>query len=131
MTYQSGYRMFTGETLQNIGDAANPLGQGKGFVCFNVSGALTAHAGGTQAAGVLITQPISNFSTVGNIADSATLPANQVGMFYVVANTSAVSMDVYPDLGSTMNGTANAASAIAGGATGIFICVAAGKWVSK
>jgi hypothetical protein len=105
---------------------------------------LTAHAGGTQAAGFQIPSgfELIEFDTVANAADSAILPfATTPGTIIVVINSTATSMNVYANPGTNpvtgvadkLNGSTSAAVAVAAGNTTTpaavrFYCVKAGVW---
>lgn len=117
---------------------ADSLGTIKNAKAVTVTGALTsssadglvARAGGGQALGTPITGAISRFITVVTAADSATLPVAAPGSSVTIINAAAAnSMNVFPDLGSTINaGGANAAYALAAGKTATFYSTAAGSW---
>lgn len=93
---------------------------------------LTAHAGGGQTNGTPLNPGFNQFSTVTTAADSATLPTNVLGNTVVVTNNGASSMNVFPATGDTINAlSANAALAVAPGATTIFIGSTATGWYSK
>ncbi len=92
--------------------------------------ALTALAGGAQA-GTAITSRIARFTTVATIGDSAQLPAALPGRECIVANEAALSMNVFPQTGESIDaGAANAASAIATTKRRYFVCAVAGLWTS-
>ena len=91
----------------------------------NVSPGLTAHAGGGQASGLLLTRTYSRFNTVATAGDSALLPATaSIGLQaynLIVHNNSANSMNVFPASGEQINALgANAAFALAAGKTATF-----------
>lgn len=95
--------------------------------------ALTAHAGGTQAAGYGLQEGINRFSTVASAADSATLPPTTdiPGTEIIVINGSATSMTVYPSVGEKINAlSANTGLAIAANKTVTFYCTGAAQWHS-
>jgi hypothetical protein len=72
---------------------------------------------------------ISRFTTVAVAGDSTTLPVGVPGMNLTVINASAISMNVFPDTGSTINAlTANTAFALAAGKTAVFVTTLAGAW---
>jgi hypothetical protein len=91
--------------------------------------ALTAHAGGTQAAGLLLTGLINRVSTVATLGDSVLLPASAPGLSVTVINNGALSMQVYGSGTDTINSIATA--------TGVtqmvnsvvtYNCTAVGTW---
>lgn len=91
--------------------------------------ALTARAGGGQALGTALTEAFNRVTTVATIADSVKLPAAKAGMWVVAINAAANSMNVFPSTGETINaGAADAAFAVAGGKTVLFVCANNGKW---
>lgn len=93
---------------------------------------LTAHAGGTQALGVLITVGLARFTTVATAGDSALLPPSLAGVQITVHNDGASSMNVFPATGETINaGAANAALAIGSGKATTFCCTTTGKWFTS
>lgn len=119
--------------------AANPgqmptiqMGPNQRFLA-SVSNGLVAHAGGTQAAGVLCPSDINRFTTVATAGDSSVLPPSAPGMEITVTNAGAASMNVFPSAGGTGTeqinaGGANAAYALAAGKTAQFSCAVAGQW---
>lgn len=90
---------------------------------------LVALAGGAQA-GTALSKDVNRFTTVATAADSAQLPAAEVGMAIVVINAAAAnSMNVFPQTGESINALANnTAFAVASNKTAIFFCALAGKW---
>jgi hypothetical protein len=93
---------------------------------------IVAYAAGGQTNAVVLNSMINNVTTVGAGNASVKMPANAAGMtITVINNGGGNSMNVYPDVGSTMNGTLNAAQAVTNGTATIFYCVAANTWVSK
>lgn len=93
---------------------------------------VTAHAGGGQANGVLITANVVNVTTVATAADSLRLPPAISGVDIVVHNSAALnSMNVFPATGETINGgAANAALAIGAGKSTTFTCLTNGAWIT-
>lgn len=103
---------------------------------------LTAHAGGGQANGVLITASVTRFTTVATLADSATLPATSIAGTEInnnilnglcleleIANAGANSMNIFPAVGEQINALgANAAFALAAGKTAYFTSTNSGQW---
>jgi hypothetical protein len=112
---------------------ANGLGTGYAgsFETQSTSAPMTAHAGGGQANGTLITTMVGVFGTVATAGDSALLPVSVQGMTITVINTTATSMNVFPQVGDKTNGTLNASVAVTSAAPTIFYCTAAGAWVTK
>jgi hypothetical protein len=96
-----------------------------------VEDSLTAHAGGTQAAGLALdaTKAIHRVSVCATNADSVVLPAAAVGAVHVVINSGAASLQVFGAATETIDGVASATGvAQAAGKHAIYICVSAGKW---
>jgi hypothetical protein len=97
---------------------------------------VTAHSGGTQAAGVPITTKSTGISTVAASGDSLTLPASSVGATYTVTNYAATNpANIFPSAAGTTTEQINALSAnsafsLAAGKTVQFICYVVGKWVT-
>ena len=133
---QQGYELIEGRFLLGITNGHN----------MSYESGLTAHAGGTQAAGLLIPADIAfvEFDTVASGGDSAVLPfASQPGTVIVVLNSTATSMNVYSNHGTNpvtgaadkLNGSTSAAVAVAGtgGLTAAvrFYCPKAGVWLAS
>ena len=91
---------------------------------------LTAHAGGTQAAGLQLTAQWNRITTVGTAADSVVLPVSAPNMDVIVMNAAAAnSANVFPASGDTINALgANNAFALAANKAVHFYCVTAGQW---
>lgn len=108
------------------------IGQNE-FFYKSVQDTQTAHAGGGQAAGFPIAQMVTRFTVVATAGDSATLPTSATpGICCVVNNSSANSMNVFPDLGGQINALgANAAFALAAGKTAEFTASSVLQWVSN
>lgn len=124
---------YTGQTVTEatvnaaIVNAGNVVISGQEFQ--SVQEGLTAHAGGGQGSATPITAMVARFTTVATIADSAILPVAVAGLEITVINAASNSMNVFPDVGSTINALgANAAFALAGGKTVTFFTTKAGAW---
>jgi len=91
---------------------------------------LTAHSGGGQANGLLLTAAYNRVTTVAAGNDSVLLPASLAGLDMVVINAaSANSMNVFPAVGEIINAlSANTAFAVAANKTCTFYCCTAGQW---
>lgn len=109
-------------------------GQNRTFV-----NALTAHAGGTQAAALQIPTGMAlvGFGTVATTGDSAKLPFALTGTTIMVRNAGAQTMNVYANDGTNrttattdkINGAANtAAYTLAANTVAIFFCALDGAW---
>lgn len=107
---------------------------GYGFhgILQSVSDGLTAHSGGGQTNALKLTAMINRVTTVGAAADSVRLPPSQPGMTVTVINDAAVnSMTVYGDGTDTIDGVATGTgNALAAAHRGVYVCYAAGTWVS-
>lgn len=94
---------------------------------------LTAHAGGTQAAALLLTSSFNTVTTVGTAADSVKLPlatANNIGYSVIIQNATSTSLQTYGSGTDTINAVATATGvAIAGNKFGYFVVTGAGTWV--
>lgn len=99
--------------------------------------AITAFAGGGQTSATNINAGMNILTTVATAADSVKLPVTTPtggsvaaggGLMVVVINSTATSANVYPQVGDYMNGTQNAAFAVAGGKTAIFFVGLDNKW---
>jgi hypothetical protein len=105
------------------------LVNGGGYSTLN---GVTAHAGGGQTNGVLMSAAINRVTTVGSAGDSVILPSAVGGQSITVINGSGTSMNVFSNTASTsdtINGTAGTtAYAIAGGKTAEFVSPASGVW---
>jgi hypothetical protein len=93
---------------------------------------LTAKAGGGQAGATPITSMCARFTTVATTLDSAILPTATPGLEITIINAAAANtLNVYPDVGSTMNiAVANTPLPIPAGKTAIFFTTAQGSWHS-
>lgn len=110
---------------------------------FSVSAGLTAHAGGTQAAGLQLSAAINELAVVATAADSVLLPVGLPGQITIIINDGAASAQVFGVAANPQNGgvgdtiaahgavtqTATATGvAQASAAVGIYYCFALGKW---
>lgn len=92
---------------------------------------VTAHAGGGQAAALLLIAAITRLTTVGSANDSVVLPpaGPYVGATLTVINAGANSANVFPNGTDQIDALgASAAKAVAAGKTCDFIAVAIGQW---
>lgn len=130
--------------------AGNPIGtqawttdqgevhwNGLKWVQMPVTDNIVAHAGGTQAAAVLLVSALSRIITVGTAGDSVALPASYPSSVITVTNSAAANaLNIFPNIGGT--GTeqinalgANAAFSLAAGKTVDFVCYTAGQWFTN
>ena len=108
-------------------DSADVGGALRDFTTF--TGGITAAVASTQAGGVPIQSAFNRVATVANAGDSVTLPVAVPGASLVITNGSATSMDVFPAVDGIINAlSADAAFAMAGGVTAMFVCTLAGRW---
>jgi hypothetical protein len=97
----------------------------------DVSGAITAHAGGTQAAATQLTQGVNEITVCATNADSVQLPAAVPGARVYVGNSGAADATVFGKNGrtDTINGTAGATGVtLATTKNAVFFCAVANKW---
>lgn len=110
---------------------------GTKWVQIPVVDGLVAHAGGTQAAALLLTAAMSRIATVGTAADSVALPVSYPSAVITVTNGAAANaMNVFPNIGGTgteqINGLgANAAFSLTAGKSVDFVCYTAGQWFTN
>lgn len=71
----------------------------------------------------------ARFTTCATLHDSSILPAAVPGLEITVINAGAAGMDVYPDVGSQINGAgANVPLTLGNGKNAIFFTTVAGQW---
>jgi hypothetical protein len=94
-----------------------------------VSG-LVAHAGGTQAAGLKLSQlaPLVEVDTVATGGDSVLLPAAIPGSKMFIFNNGAASMNVFGLLSTDTINNVTTAFAIAIQTGAVFWCAKSGSW---
>lgn len=114
------------------GNTARPLDQYLVNDC-SVEDAITATAGGTQAAARALTAAVNRISVCATAADSVKLPLAEAGARVVVRNDGAASCQVFGSGTDTINSTATATGvALANGKSGAYHCVKAapaGNWI--
>lgn len=103
-----------------------------GYFLGSSANALTAHAGGTQAAALQLAKQINNVTTVATAADSVKLPASVAGMEVLVSNLGANPMQVFGAGTDTINdvATATGVSQMVSSAV-LYSCPVAGKWYAN
>ena len=126
------YNKATGAGVFTFSVAAN------GLPIEPTADGLTAHAGGGQASGLLLTSKNNRITTVATAADSVVLPPAVGGLSVRVKNAAAAnSMNVYPASatqggvagGDSINALAvNAAYALAANKLVEFTCFTTGLW---
>jgi hypothetical protein len=102
-----------------------------GFYKGSVGNALTAHAGGTQAAALALTKQFNFISVCATAGDSVRLPASVAGMSVFIWNGGAAAAQVFGAGTDTINGIATATGVplpINRGAW--YNCNAAGTWLA-
>lgn len=98
---------------------------GKRIHLEDVTTGITALAGGGTSGATALSAAINVVSTVASAGDSVKLPVAFKGAFIYVKNTSANSMNVFPQSGGAIDGaSADAAKAVAAGVGTIFYCAA-------
>lgn len=100
-----------------------------------IENTITAHAGGSQAAGLNLSaaKSLHNVTVVGTAADSVLLPAaTGSGNIHWVKNSAATnSLQLFGQATETIDGVTSATGvAVAAGKSRICIDVAAGQWLS-
>lgn len=119
---------ITREDLNNARFAHN----GTGWLEDPCSSATGITASTTQSQGQQpLTTRVNNVATVGTSGDVVTLPAAEPGLWVVVRNSGANSMQVFPASGDAINalGT-DAAISIAASTTRVFFGVSTTLWVT-
>lgn len=100
----------------------------------SIAPAVTAHSGGTQAAGLLITTKYTGIATVAASGDSLVLPPSTVGSVYTVTNYATTNpANIFPSAAGTTTEkinllSANAAFSLVVTKSCQFICYVAGQW---
>lgn len=143
--FQSGYRLFNGQSFTNSFQKINNAfsgtaitNQATGVVTqptqvsprLTTADALTATPSGSQTTSLLLTAAINRVTTVASAADGVLLPPSQPGMQVVIVNSAASnSMQVFGTNPDTINTAATATGvAQAAGITATYYCPVAGKW---
>lgn len=125
-------------TIANLMGSGVPPQQAQVTVGKPVSG-LTAAGVSSQATATLIGNDISVFTTVPASTAGARLPAAnavsltaQAGDVYVVVNSTATAMNVYPPVGGNFAGVGvNTAVVVPAAKTGDFYCLGGNVWASS
>ena len=95
----------------------------------NATNGIVGRAGGGQALATPITTTIARVSTCATANDSVVLPTAVAGMWCIIANQGAASMQVYGTGTDTITGVAAATGvAQAAGKSALYFCAAAGNW---
>ena len=94
---------------------------------------LTAHAGGTQAAGLPLSQtaPLVQVDTVATNGDSVLLPPAIPGAIMHVYNSGVATLDVYGLLTTDTINDSLAAFTMAASTAAIFFCAKTGSWAAR
>lgn len=91
--------------------------------------AITAHSGGGQANAVQLSAQINRVTVVAVAADSVKLPSAKAGVWVVVINDGANSLNIFPATGEQIDALgANAAYALAAGKRVAMYCAVNGEW---
>jgi hypothetical protein len=125
-------------TIANLMGSGVPAQQAQVTVGKPVSG-LAAAGVSSQANATLIANDVSVFTTVPASTAGARLPAaNAVSMtalagdIYIVVNSTATAMNVYPPVGGNFAGVAaNTAVVLPAAKVGDFYCLGANVWASS
>jgi len=92
---------------------------------------ITADPGSSQAAAFQLTRAINVVATVATIGDSLRLPKAEVGDEIWVRNNAANSLDIFPQVGGTINnGSVDAAYAVAGTKTAVLKATTTLDWIA-
>ncbi len=90
---------------------------------------ITAHAGGGQQTGSVLTTVYNSVATVATAADSVTLPAASLYSQFVIYNGGAAALAIFPYTSGTINGgSANASITLAVGQAIILVGSSALNW---
>ncbi len=102
-----------------------------GYLRASVGAALTAHAGGTQAAALALTKQFNFIGTCATAGDSVRLPTSAAGMSVYVYNGGAAAAQVFGASTDTINAVATATGVpLPVGKGAWYQCNAAGTWVT-
>jgi hypothetical protein len=129
-SFLPGFRLQDGTDLNTqLVDKLNSIIEGNPAtitvenVVFDVNTAVTAKAGGTQAAATQLTGNVGVITVCATDADSVQLPAGQKGAVYALWNSGAKSAQVFGNGTDTINGVATATGvALASGAKALHFC---------
>ena len=92
---------------------------------------ITALSGGGQSGATAITSKLNTVSTVAADHDSVLLPVAAAGLEVIIKNTSAHTLDIYPNTGDAIDaGAANAVYSLATVKSVHLFSTAAGHWRS-
>lgn len=117
----SGPHLVSGSGLNTL--FANPQSM--------TENAITATAGGGQANARPLKARFNQVTVCASANDSVQLPQGVAGAFCQIANDGAQSLQVFGQVGDTIDGVATATGvAMAAAKRGNFWCVATGIWVS-
>lgn len=120
----NGFRMMDGSFLRTLFGRMFQGGLSR-------MDAITATAGGTQAAAYQLTKSLNNVSVCATNNDSVALPKAIAGSIVLILNNGAATLSVYGKLnsGDTINGVAGTTAVTqATGTDGWYICITAGAW---
>lgn len=115
-------------TTQTLSGA---LSAGGLFTLTGVEDALVAHAGGTQAAALALsnTKNYHRISVCATAGDSVALPAATIGQAHFVRNDGVASCQVFGTTPDTINGVVTTTGvALPAGAGRWFVCTTTAKW---
>lgn len=119
---QPGFRLFDGSALNRLFARVFQGG-------LNREVGITAHAGGTKAAGYQLTRSLNLIATTASANDSVILPKAIAGSIVVVTNNGAQTAAVYAKGNDTIDGNSAAtANSLATTKTRFYVCYATGAW---
>lgn len=129
-SFLPGFRLQDGTDInEQLVDKLNSIIEGapaeitSANVIFDVQAAVTAKAGGTQAAATQLTGQVTVVTVCATDADSVKLPAGQAGAFHALWNNTAKSTQVFGNGTDTINGVATATGvAQAAGTKAVYLC---------
>lgn len=120
----NGFRMMDGSVLRTLFERIFQGGISR-------QDAITATAGGTQAAAVALVKSLNRVSVCATNADSVALPKAVAGSVCLVMNEGAATLSVYPKYQSGDTIDASSTTTAVSLATNIdawFVCLTSGAW---
>jgi len=119
----------TVELLTRLPGAGRPpVETSDAIILLNVASGLTATPSGTQSTSMPIGALISEFANIASNGDGALLPKATAGVSLMIANASAKSLNLFPQVGEKVNGVQDSAFALAAGKNCLLFATAAASW---
>ena len=119
--FAPGYRLTDGNQLNTV--TSHPV--------WSVAQAVTAKVGGTAVTSPLITDTITNITSVGAVGAGVTLPQAIPGTVLAIVNNGANRATIFAVSGSTIDGIAgNIGIPLLAGASANFYAVAVNQWIT-